>query len=424
MGTLETKLIDFYPEPVRISVLPSGVSVISISRPKSDVFTLKIIVLGGNRSDDISGAHHLLEHMLASDPDTGGTRAKLLELRKIGLHDECAVTSNLFTEYAGTTRASSAQRLLDAQLEAITRPHWSAQALERERKAIRVEMSRKAQELDHERTCIRHLYPDCWILENQPGGFDHTLASMSMEDLERHYRRSYTAQRIAVFASGPIPHETLCFWVEGWAQALPRSAEPKPPRATFRTKPARARATVRHPYIDNPGIDFTFPTRPFGPEHVPQSVLYSCLTDHDGRLTHELRHTRGLIYGLRGGSGGPFDMFGYFATVGLDADHIEETISATRETLDGLDEDAIASQLELMKADHALHLERRREKPVVKLADLVEYWYMDELETDRNARTAEAIENLTSEELLALARENFKDENLGWLIRLPMTGPA
>jgi predicted Zn-dependent peptidase len=286
-------------EPIRSTVLGSGIRVVTERMPEVRSVTIGCYVSIGGRDEPepLGGASHFLEHLLFK-----GTEARVA--REIASSvDTRGGEMNAFTAREHTAfyvRLPSSETGFGVELlgDVVARPAFRPDEVESERQVILEELLLSEDEPD-ERShtlCMEGLFPD-HPLGREVLGTGETIAAMARDDIAAFHDEHYRSANLVLVAAGDLHHDEVADLVDG----------------AFPSERAGGRAPSRLPPTSRPAPHVTL-TRPteqahltFGwrgldlhdPDRYALAVLNQILGGGmSSRLFHEIREQRGLAYSV------------------------------------------------------------------------------------------------------------------------------
>jgi predicted Zn-dependent peptidase len=215
-------------------VLPGGLRLITLARPRSPTVAVRVYVRAGSRYDvaeaaDSSGLAHLTEHLLFKRTRLHGQRELFAALERLGGTLE-AGTAKEYTNFDAVTRPQHWPVALDILAEILTAPALLEEDLWAEMLVV-VEEMRRAQEreswlLDFFAQALWRIHP----LRQPVMGTMAGLRSIQPQTLLAFYRERYVAGNMLVVVCGDIEPEAVARLAAEKFEALPSGpALPPPP---------------------------------------------------------------------------------------------------------------------------------------------------------------------------------------------------
>lgn len=340
--------------PVRRTVLPGGIRVLSEAMPQLRSATVGCWIGVGSR-DEAAGHHgstHFLEHLLFKGTARRSAMDIASALDAVG-GEANAVTGKEHTCYYARVRDDEVDLAVDVLLDMVTSARLAASDVEGERGVILEELAMNdddPSDVVHER--FVELVMGGHPLGRPIGGTPDTIRAVTPGDIVDHYRRHYASPTLVVAAAGGIDHDALCGQVSGELGRAGWSLDAAQyPAARRRTSSgaegsggsadgawcAGGRLLVSRPIeqanvvLGTTGLTATDPRR-----HV-MSVLNAVLGGGmSSRLFQEVRERRGLAYSVYSFASGHSDA-GYFGLyAGCAPSRVDEVVGLLGAGLDEL----------------------------------------------------------------------------------------
>jgi predicted Zn-dependent peptidase len=391
--------------------LANGADVALMPRRDTPLVAMNVVVRGGS---------------LADAPGREGTASLLADLMQKGAGDRDAAQFAEAIEGAGGALsvgadaeslvvgadflARDAGLMIDLASDVLLRPRLAAEEFEKVR-ALAIQSIVAAKDADP--SGLVGGYGDAWLFRSHPygrpvGGSEESLAAVTLEDLQRHYRAQVRGDRLIITVVGDFDADDVRKRLEAAFGALERAEVPAP----IATAAARERGR-RVLLVDKPGATQTYfwlgnvGASRTDPERTAQSVVNTVFGGrYTSMLNVELRMKSGLTYGA--GSGferraqpGPFSITSFTAT--------ESTVPAldlTLATLDrlhreGIDAATLASARSYLQGQFPPTLETNGAL-AGRLADLMLYGLGPEDVNEFTARVA-AVDDAAARATVARA---------------------
>jgi predicted Zn-dependent peptidase len=319
--------------------LANGADVALMPRRDTPLVAMNVVVRGGS---------------LADAPGREGTASLLADLMQKGAGDRDAARFAEAIEGTGGALSVGADAeslvigadflsrdvglMIDLASDVLLRPRLAAEEFEKVR-ALAIQSIVAAKDADP--SGLLGAYGDAWLFRGHPygrpvGGSEESLAAVTLDDLQRHYRAQVRGDRLIITVVGDFDADDVRKRLEGAFGTLARAEVPAP-MATA-AAPERGRRVL---LVDKPGATQTYfwlgnvGASRTDPERTAQSVVNTVFGGrYTSMLNVELRMKSGLTYGA--GSGferraqpGPFSITSFTAT--------ESTVPALDLTLATLD---------------------------------------------------------------------------------------
>jgi predicted Zn-dependent peptidase len=335
-----------------LSVLPSGVTVVSEPMPSVRSATLGIWIGVGSRDEtaDEAGCSHFLEHLLFKGTSRRTARQIAEELDAIG-GEMNAFTSKEVTCFYARVLDRDLSVAFDVLADMIVDATNTPEDVEAERQVV-------LSELD-----IHHDTPDDLVhsdfsevvLRDHPlaletlGTFG-SITSMDRETVHRYYLDRYRPEHLTVAAAGNIDHERVVALTDQLLGDLGRPGGD----ATVRTAPSsfgagevrvRPRPTEQaHVVLGGPGIGQRDDDR--WALRVLNTLLGGGMSS---RLFQEIREQRGLAYSTYSYASSYTDGGLFGAYVGTAPGKVDEAVELLRLELDRVGDDVTVDEVERAK---------------------------------------------------------------------------
>ena len=203
-------------EPIRSTVLASGIRVVTERMPEVRSVTIGCCVAVGGRDEPeaLAGASHFLEHLLFKG--TADRAAREIA----GVVDARGGEMNAFTAREHTAFYVRLPRRetgfgLDLLGDVVARPAFRPDEVEAERQVILEELLLSEDEPDDRAhtLCMEGLFPD-HPLGREVLGTDETIAAMARDDIAAFHGEHYRPANLVVVAAGDLDHDEVVAGVE------------------------------------------------------------------------------------------------------------------------------------------------------------------------------------------------------------------
>ena len=286
--------------------LANGADVALMPRRDTPLVAMNVVVRGGS---------------LADAPGREGTASLLADLMQKGAGDRDAARLAEAIEGAGGALSVGADAeslvvgadflardvglMIDLARDVLLRPRLAAEEFEKVRaRAIQSIVAAK----DADPSGLLGAYGDAWLFRGHPygrplGGSEASLAAVTLEDLEQHYRAHLRGDRLIITVVGDFDAGDVRQRLDGAFGALPRAEVPAPTATAAAREQGRRvllvdkpGATQTHFWLGNVGAART------DPERTVQSVVNTVFGGrYTSMLNTELRVKSGLTYGAGSG---------------------------------------------------------------------------------------------------------------------------
>ncbi len=406
---------------IRVTRLPSGLTVVTETMPRVATVSLGAYVAAGTRHEraEENGVSHFLEHMAFK-----GTRRRTAaqiaeEIENVGGHLN-AYTARERTAYYAKVLKEDAALATDIIADILQHSVFDAEEFERERGVILQEIG---QANDTPDDLVFDRFQEA-AFPGQPMGLPtlgtgETIRTMPREALLAFLRRHYAPERMVVAAAGAIEHETFLDLIRRHFTELPAGeAEP--------THPARyiGGEAREEDDLDQVHLVLGFPSVSFSDPGYYASLLLATLLGGgmSSRLFQEVREKRGLVYAISAFAS-PYDdagLFGIYAGTGERelAELVPVVVNELAAVQRAITEEELQRAKAQVKASVLMALESTSARCEQLAHQLLTWGRVIPTE-----ETVARIEGVTREEVSALARRLFRARPtlaaIGPIARLP-----
>ena len=291
--------------PVKRTVLPSGLRVLSQSVPgfRSVTFGVWLGVGSRDEPDSLAGATHFLEHLLFKGTERRDALEISASLDAVG-GEMNAFTGKEYTCYYARVLDSDLPLAVDVICDMITSATLTAEDVESERDVIDEEIAMHADETsDH----IHDLFAEQLWGQSPLGrsitGTPESVAGLSRRQVAGWYRRRYKPSNIVVSVAGNVEHADVVrlvrkaferHWVTG-------EAAPAPVRqGSARPVPTYGGVRVHHRDVEQAHLVLGMPGLVRSDERrFVAGVLHGIVGGGmSSRLFQEVREKRALAYSV------------------------------------------------------------------------------------------------------------------------------
>lgn len=226
-------------QPARKTVLPNGITVISLQNPQTTMLRMNIVLNVGALDDDAQpGISHFLEHMMFSGTATRSQQEIRNVVLQMGGSAEAATsfdrTAYIYSAYADAD-AKNLETLLDIASDVLFNSVFPAHRLEHERSVILNENSEI-----HDDDVLEKYYTAALLkgtpYQNGIGGNADVIENLQRDDFIRFRQKKYGAHLATVYISGRYEHDLMIGAVanalDGWK---PTDYKPQRDPAAFNT---------------------------------------------------------------------------------------------------------------------------------------------------------------------------------------------
>lgn len=299
------------------------------------------------------------------------SRQLVQDLDNLGVERSESV-AEAHVRYSGATLAANLPAALAIFADVVRRPHLPAEQLEASRQVM-IQQWRAVEDEPAEKVMVelrRHHYPDPWGRSCQ-GELD-ALESISLEEIQAHFRRSYAPNGTILAVAGRF----------GWAelkdlvQELFGDWEPRNGAAIVETSPAARYAHL--PYDSNQTqIAIAYPSVPYRhPDYFQAWGAVGVLSGGmSARLLTEVREHRGLCYSVYATHHSLRDLAGVFCYAGTTAHRAQQTLDVILRELVRLGRGIEPHELDRLKARIKSALVMQQESSAARSAAIARDWY-------------------------------------------------
>lgn len=291
--------------PVKRTVLPSGLRVLSQSVPGFRSVTFGVWVGVGSRDEPVhlSGATHFLEHLLFKGTERRDAMEISASLDAVG-GEMNAFTGKEYTCYYARVLDSDLPLAVDVICDMITSATLTEADIESERDVIDEEIAMHADETsDH----IHDLFAEQLWGQTPIGrsitGTPESVAGLTPRQVRGWYRRRYLPENIVVSVAGNVEHSDVVRLVRKAFERhwVDTEAAPSPVRqGSARRVPTYGGVQVHHRDVEQAHLVLGMPGLVRNDERrYAAGVLHGIVGGGmSSRLFQEVREKRGLAYSV------------------------------------------------------------------------------------------------------------------------------
>lgn len=345
----------------RVTVLPSGVAVVTDAMPGLATAAVGVTFGAGARSeaDAEHGIAHLLEHMAFKGTARRSARAIAEEIEQVG-GDLNAATGVEQTGYSARVLSADVGLALDILSDIVIEPAFDPAELKRERNVI-------VQEIGGVEDTPDDLVFD-WLQETAfPGqalgrsilGTPKSLRGLDETAIRGFRDRCYRAGDTVVTAAGDVIHEAVVEEAARRFEKLPSGAAEKPAPARYAGGDRRAKRDLEQLHVT-----LAFEGLAFDHDDVYAAQVFSNLAGGgmSSRLFQEIREERGLAYTVHAFHWSYADtgLFGLYAGLGPEdaAEILPVALDVLHEAAETADEREVSRAQAQMKAGLLMSFEQ------------------------------------------------------------------
>jgi predicted Zn-dependent peptidase len=334
---------------IRVSRLPSGLTVVTEQMDRVETISLGAYVATGTRHELEAecGASHFLEHMAFKGTERRSAAAIAEAIEDVGGHIN-AYTAREQTAYYVKLLKEDLELGADIIGDILTHSSFAPEELERERGVILQEIGQANDTPDD--IVFDHFqetaYPD-QPMGRPTLGREDGIRGMGREVLTEYMHRHYTVENTVVAAAGNLDHDRVVALAAEHFADLPGGVAPKAVPALYHGGEFREGRD-----LDQVHIVLGFPAMAYGDADFYPSMLLSTLLGGgmSSRLFQEIRERRGLVYSIYSFTAPAMDggLFGIYAGTG--EAEAKELVPVTLEELRRVQLDAGEGELRRARA--------------------------------------------------------------------------
>ncbi len=336
-------------DAIRLTRLPSGLTVVSEKMPRVETVSLGAYVDAGTRHETATenGVSHFLEHMAFKGTATRDAAAIAREIENVGGHIN-AYTSRENTAFYCKVLKEDAGLAADIIGDILCHSAFAPEEVERERGVILQEIGQANDTPDD--IVFDHFQATAFAAQamGRPVlGTEDTIKHMKREALTGYMQRHYGGQRMVIAAAGAIEHDALLEMVGQHFADLPHAVPAAAEGARYTGGEFREERD-----LDQVHLVFGFPAvAATDPMNFPTQLLSTLLGGGmSSRLFQEIREKRGLVYSVYSFVS-PFADSGLFTVyAGTGEDQAEELVPVALEEFRRVQKDVTEDELNRAKA--------------------------------------------------------------------------
>jgi predicted Zn-dependent peptidase len=336
-------------DSIRLTRLPSGLTVVSEKMPRVETVSIGAYVDAGARHETAveNGVSHFLEHMAFKGTEKRDAAAIAREIENVGGHIN-AYTSRENTAFYCKVLKEDTALAADIVGDILSHSTFAPEEVERERGVILQEIGQANDTPDD--IVFDHFQATAYAAQamGRPVlGTEDTIGHMKREALTAYMKRHYGGQRMVIAAAGAIEHEDVLDMVRTYFADLPAAVPANAEHARYTGGEFREERDLDqvHLVLGFPSVSAT------DEEHIPTQVLSTLLGGGmSSRLFQEIREKRGLVYSVYSFVS-PFADHGLFTIyAGTGEDQAEELVPVALEELRRVQKDVTEDELARAKA--------------------------------------------------------------------------
>ena len=290
--------------PPDVKRFSSGLSLLELPGNQNAIVNVQMRFRAGSVDDPRGRAG--LTYLTARVMTEGGTQAlsakQLLEaLFPLAAELDVRVDKELTTFLARVHRDNLA-KFLPIVTDVVLHPRWDPEEFRRLRDAAVNDIEKRLRQGDDENLGKESLEESMFRghpYERLTLGHASDLKSMSLQELQQHAGRVFTADRLTIGVAGGYPQNLGSDMAQALSALPPRS---QPPAALAQAQPHGPRFVLVEKNSDSTAISMGMPwtLSRKDPDWPAMSIARSAIGEHrqtNGRLMQRLREMRGLNYG-------------------------------------------------------------------------------------------------------------------------------
>jgi predicted Zn-dependent peptidase len=284
-------------EPIRVTRLPSGLTVVSEHMPRVETVSFGAYVAAGTRHEvsEEQGVSHFLEHMAFKGTERRSAAQIAEEIENVGGHIN-AYTAREQTAYYVKVLKEDLPLGADIIADILQHSVFDAAEFEKERGVILQEIG---QANDTPDDIVFDMFQQAAYPDQPMGwptlGTEKIISTLPRDALVGFQRRNYAPARTVVAAAGNLDHDAVLDLVRRQFGALPAGTAGAVPDAAYaggEVREARDLDQV-HLVLGFPGVAWD------DPAYFPVMLLSGLLGGGmSSRLFQEVREKRGLVYAI------------------------------------------------------------------------------------------------------------------------------
>ena len=350
------------PEAIRVSRLPSGLTVVTERMDRVETVSFGAYVAAGTRNEEApeNGVSHFLEHMAFKGTERRTAAQIAEEIEAVGGHINAYTAREQTAFYVKVLKEDTA---LGADIigDILTHSTFDRDELERERGVILQEIGQARDTPDD--IIFDHFQETAYPAQpmGRPVlGTEEIVRALPREALVGYMRRHYTASNTVVAAAGNLEHDRFVDLVQKHFADLPEHAAPGPQPGIYAGGEFREDRD-----LDQVHIVLGFPTVGYRDSAYYPSMLLATLLGGgmSSRLFQEVREKRGLVSSIYAFASPYQDggLFGIYAGTG--ESEAAELIPVTLEELGKVQHQVTLAELNRARAQVKASLLMSLESP-------------------------------------------------------------
>ena len=331
-------------DAVRVTTLPSGLTVVTETMDRVETVSLGAYVASGTRNEtaEQNGVSHFLEHMAFKGTETRTAAAIAEAVENVGGHIN-AYTAREQTAYYVKMLKEDLALGADIIGDILSHSTFEPEELERERGVILQEIG---QANDTPDDIIFDYFQEAAYPDQPMGrpvlGTEDIIGRLSRHDVSGYMKSHYAAGNVVVAATGALQHESVVDLVKKHFADLPAKMPPAVAPGRYDGGEFREGRDLDqvHIVLGFPGVSYADPD--FYPVQLLSTLLGGGMSS---RLFQEIREKRGLVYSIYSFAAPYLDggLFGIYAGTG--EDEAGELVPVTLEELQRVQRDVTEEEV-------------------------------------------------------------------------------
>lgn len=393
------------------TVLPNGLTVITVEKPHSFTVATGISVSAGSFNEESFpiGTAHFLEHMLFKETTNRSNKEINNEMNVVG-GELNAFTYYEETKYYAITPKDSWHIGLNLLIDVISNNTIPEKEIEKERNVIFEEIKMYGDDptsilIDSLQEKMFEDYPERYGVI----GTEETVSEITREDLIRFLHTYYHPENMTVVVTGAVSHEEVLEKANTLHISYPKLPETK--KTPFVRVPLSGHESL---YENAEQSHFAFGL--FGPSiKSSQTAAFEIINivlggNESSRLFTKIREERGISYMLNTNTEYLSDYGAMYGLIGSSEEYFEEIESIIEQEMVNISEQGITLE-ELLRAKSYLKGKAMMEyESNTALNDYISSAFLYGESTDPQDYIEE-LEKVTMEDVHAVAQEYFTLDN-------------
>jgi predicted Zn-dependent peptidase len=359
---------------------------------------------------DTAGIAHFVEHMLFKGTDSRTAEDIAQQVDSIGGQLD-AFTSKEYAGYYIKVLDEHLPRAVNLLADLVSRPTFSAEELEREKKVVLEEIKMVEDTPDD---LVHELFAERFWSGHALGrpilGTPDSVSALDRATLRRYFADAYVANNFVVVAVGNLDHSRLRDLVDQEFAHVPLVGTPsddQPPVVCSSVEVRQKVLEQSHVCLGSVGLPQTHPDRYSG--YVLNTVLGGSMSS---RLFQNVREKRGLAYAVFSGLSAYRDAGSFTVYAGCSNEAVGEVIDLIVEELRGVKQTAVP-EAELQRSKD--HLKGSLMLSLENTASRMSHLARQEIYFDRQFgldETLQGIELVTTRDVQRVATDLFQNGSL------------